>query len=234
MPDDIVRNTPFGSSGLRPTRPDQNRFDDDGDNSFSGLSGGLRPNVRNGNRPLTYSPRPRRPRRLSRPSPPKPPETPDRASLADVRAGKTSLVTASTRQGMFPRAGTESEEQRKANIQNLFQAPIAGLSSGAVAQQNVKKFASVTDVYGSGAEVPDLGDQRTKEAFNRFYAPSRLIAGDVAQDFRGISDAQKLRDQDPTRIAFRNQFMASETLKDVNDLTPTSLLFRQKALEEQQ
>lgn len=233
MADDIIRNTPFGSSGLRPTRPDQNRFDDDGDNSFSGLSGGLRPNTRYGNRPLTYSPRPRRPRRLSRPSPPKPPETPDRASLADVRAGKSSLVTASTRQGLFPRAGTESKEQREANIQNLFQAPIAGLSAGAVAQKNTE-FESVTDTYGSGIEVPNLADQKTKEAFNRFYAPSRLIAGEVGQDYRGVSDAQKLRDQDPTRIAFQNQFMASETLKDVNDLTPTRLLFRQKQLEKMQ
>lgn len=180
--------------------------------------GGNQPAARFGDKPLTYAARPARDR-LKKRTPPRPPQAPaNRASIEDVRAGKTALVT-----------GFNSEAQQS-SIGNLFQAPIAGLSSGAVAQKGAK-FASVTDTYGSGETVPNLADKRTKEAFNRYFAPNRAIGGDIGANYRGVTDAQQLRDQDPTRIAFQNQFFDSETLKDVNDLTPTDLLFRQKELE---
>ncbi|MHC4836180.1 MAG: hypothetical protein ACYTCN_09675 [Planctomycetota bacterium] len=193
-----TRNTPFGSLGsLRPTRPDQNRFDDDGDNSFQSLRGGLRPNIRSGNKPLTYTPRPNR-KRFSRRPQPAPPQAPN---IADVRAGKTALITTD------PDLRTD---EQSLSVANLFQAPIAGLSATAVEQKGAR-FESVTDVFGSGETVPNLGDKTTKEAFNRYFSGNR--------------------DEDPTRIAFQSRFFSGETIKDVNDLTPTSLLFRQQELE---
>lgn len=196
-----TRNTPFGSLGsLRPTRPDQNRFDDDGDNSFQSLRGGLRPNTRSGNKPLTYTPRPNR-KRFSRRPPPAPPQAPNRASIEDVRAGKTALITTDP---------SQRTDEQALSVANLFQAPIAGLSATAVEQKGAR-FKSVTDVFGSGETVPNLADQATKQGFDRYFSGNR--------------------DEDPTRIAFQSRFFTGETIKDVNDLTPTSLLFRQQELE---
>jgi hypothetical protein len=176
--------------------------------------GGDLTGTRLGSRPLTKEVKSPVRDRLKRRTPPKPPQAPKQASIEDVRAGKTALVTDTS----------NDSDSRLTSVGNLYQAPIAGLSSGAVAQKQ-EDFDTVSDPL-SGFSVPNLADQKTKEAFNRFFAP-----GSVGSDYRGVTDAQQLRDQDPTRIAFQNQFFASETLKDVNDLTPTKLLFRQKELE---
>lgn len=230
-----VRNTPFGSSAsLRPTRPDQNRFDDDGNNAFSGNGTafnrgqsqtrfGSQPNFRFGSKPQTFSPQRIRSRvGAPPPRPPQPAAAPPQLGIEDIQAGASSLVTASTKGGMFRRAGTESAQTRGENISNLFQAPIAGLGTEAVEQQ-AANFATVTDP-GTGFTVPNLADPTTRDAWNRYQAPNRVILG----EFSG--ESQRLRDADPTRVAFQNRFFASETLKDVNNLRPLDLKSRQDYL----
>jgi len=89
----------------------------------------------------------------------------------------------------------------------LLQGPgIAGLSESAVEQESAN-FASVTDPT-TGAVVPNLADEKTEAAFNRFFAPDDLTFG-------GDRTKQDMIDADPTRAAFQNQFFESETLKDV-------------------
>ncbi len=150
--------------------------------------------------------------------------TPERRRLA-----ARNLVTApDKRPGPFGFSLDPKPPRDKAGDQNaLLQAPIAGLSEGAVDQvsegqisslrteareaggsnKRTGGFQSVTD-RASGFTVPDQGDKVTREAFKRFFDTS-LRPGTNSQ-IPGQAD----RDRDPTRAAFQNRFFPSETLSD--------------------
>ena len=106
------------------------------------------------------------------------------------------------------------------DFQALASAGVGGLTEGAVKQRN-EYFSQVTDTFGSGETVPNLGDQRTKEAFDRYFGGRTQFGNRKTSKPSGGSGASfgvsnpGFQDKDPTRVAFQNQFFPSETLKDV-------------------
>lgn len=133
--------------------------------------------------------------RSRQPRRPNPPTQPDRRPIASPerqREAGENLVG----------AGLETGD---ANA--LLQAPIAGLTPGAVTQEG-SRFKRVTDST-TGISVPDQGDPDTKAAFRRFFDTS----------FRpGVNSqipSQRDRNADPTRAAFQSTFFPSETLSDL-------------------
>ena len=144
--------------------------------------------------------RSRQPRRPSQPS------GSEKRAIASPRRRQQAarnLVTAPDRDqlpdGRFPR-------DTAGDTDALLQAPIAGLTEGAVGQEDAS-FKQVTDP-GTGLTVPNQADRDTKAAFRRFFDTS----------FRpGVNSqipSQRDRNADPTRASFQNQFFPSETLKD--------------------
>jgi len=85
---------------------------------------------------------------------------------------------------------------------------IASLSDRSVDQKG-GSFKSITDPI-TGFSVPNLADDETGAAFDRFFA------NDPSSFNQGPSQSQI--DSDPTRAAFQNRFFPSETLADVDRL----------------
>jgi len=96
-------------------------------------------------------------------------------------------------------AGVQQVSERELFAENEQQLNDPGFEGG---------FQSVTDPL-SGFTVPNQGDPKTRAAFERFFnaRDSQFLPGQEGE-------AQKLRDADPTRVAFQNRFFPSETLKD--------------------
>ncbi len=185
-----IRNTPFSDFGNQPKRGG-------GDAGLQVHRGSGFGKARTGGRVRSSQPR--------RPSAPnKQQERRTIASPLRQRQAGENLVSAPNKNEL---PGGSRERDREGDVNALLQSPIAGLTQGAVTQQDAR-FKSVTDP-GTGITVPDQGDDATKAAFKRFFDTS------FRPGINSQTPSQRDRNADPTRAAFQNRFFRSETLKDL-------------------
>ena len=224
----VVRPTPFGNQSNRRSFGTQQRsFGLTDDQRIENSPGAVRPTpfnrgqtqIRDTGRSVTSN---FARRQLQRPPQQRPVENPadlkPAASVFDVQQGGSALV--STTDG-----SAEANARRSQQVGTLFDAPIAGLSEGAVEQTSGNRFATVTDP-GTGFSAPNYADDFTREAAQRYFRGGS--SGPILGELSGVN--QQTRDADPTRIDFQNQFFPSQTLTDVGNLDQSRLSRRQAQL----
>jgi len=219
----VVRDTPLRNAGQSLKRGFRGSSEEEGVVRNTPFSQGGTP--RRSRQAVSRPPRIRRPRQASR----------DTASFTlgkgqsirqrQQEAARNLVTAKDKRPGPFDFKPDFKERDEAGDLAALSLPGIAGRSEAGVKQiseralfaENAEQlndpdfqggFASVRDPL-SGFSVPNLGDEKTKAAFERFFEArdSNFIPGQEGE-------AQKLRDADPTRVAFQNRFFPSETLAD--------------------
>jgi len=209
-----IRNTPFTSGGNSNVKVDR------GGRSSSRNASGSTPFTSGGSEGIRIDRgsgfgragtggrvRSRQPRR------PSAPQAERRRAIASPerqrQAGRNLVSQPDKVKGPFNPFGAEPRDFA-GDANALLQAPIGGLTEGAVTQQ-AGKFKQVTDPV-SGFTVPDQADKKTKAAFRRFFDTS--LEHSIRTGGSQIP-SQRDRNADPTRAAFQNTFFPSETLSDL-------------------
>jgi len=192
----VIRNTPFSQSGT----PLRGGFGD-----FDSPQRAVRAAARPG--------RVRRPRQKPRSSTNFTLSKGQSIQERQREAAKNLVTEPDKRPGPFDfDSGDFKERDPSGDLAVLSLPGIAGRSEAGVEQISPQAFdvpgSSVRDPL-SGFSVPNQGDPEIKAAFERFFEArdSNFLPGQEG-------DAQRLRDADPTRVAFQNRFFPSETLKD--------------------